>query len=87
MHGAVEIREEVLRAALLHFLPGSSANRRVRGDEANRLHRAMLRGTPIKSAVILQGIDGTATDVVEIDAASFYGGENSCCFVWLPRSE
>ena len=56
-------------------------------DGAMVAYRAMLHGTPVRSAVILQGIDGSATDVVEIDAGSFYGGENSCCFLWLPRPD
>jgi Tol biopolymer transport system component len=50
-------------------------------------YRAMLHGTPVRSAVILQGVNGSATDVVEMDEASFYGGDGSCCFLWLPRPQ
>jgi len=47
-------------------------------------YRASVRGPTRSSAVALQGIDGSFTDVVKIDGASFDIGDNPCCLAWLP---
>ena len=47
-------------------------------------YRAMLHGTPARSAVVLQGVDGSSTDVLLLDGASFDVGGGPCCLAWLP---
>ena len=47
-------------------------------------YRAMLHGTPVRSAVILQAVDNSFTDVVLLGGASFDFGEGPCCLAWLP---
>src|SRR4029453_1162390 len=53
-------------------------------DGTTLAYRAMLHGTPARSAVILQGVDGSFTDVALLDGASFDIGEGPCCLAWLP---
>jgi Tol biopolymer transport system component len=49
-------------------------------------YRAMLHGTPVRSAVILQAVDSSSTDVLLLDGVSFDIGEGPCCLAWLPAS-
>jgi hypothetical protein len=49
-------------------------------------YRAMLRGTPARSAVILQAVDNSFTNVVMVDGASLDIGEGPCCLAWLPAA-
>lgn len=53
-------------------------------DGTTLAYRAMLHGTPARSAVILQGVDDPFTDVVLLDGVSFDIGEGPCCLAWLP---
>jgi Tol biopolymer transport system component len=55
-------------------------------DGTTVAYRAMLHGTPARSAVILQGVDGSSTDVLLLDGASFDIGEGPCCLAWLPAA-
>jgi hypothetical protein len=48
-------------------------------------HRAILHGTPVRSAVVLQGIDGSSMAVVQLDAASVDIGEGPCLPCVAPR--
>jgi Tol biopolymer transport system component len=54
-------------------------------DGTTVAYRAMLHGTPARSAVILQAVDDSFTDVALLDGASFVGGE-ACCLAWLPAA-
>ena len=54
-------------------------------DGTTVAYRAILHGTPVRSAVILQAIDGSPADVVMLDGVSFDIGEG-CCLTWLPAS-
>jgi Tol biopolymer transport system component len=49
-------------------------------------YRAMLHGTPARSAVILQAVDSSSTEVLMLDGASFDIGEGPCCLAWLPAA-
>jgi len=55
-------------------------------DGTTLAYRAMLHGTPARSAVILQGVDDGSTDVILLHGASFDIGEGSCCLAWLPAA-
>lgn len=55
-------------------------------DGTTLAYRAMLHGTPVRSAVILQAVDNSFTDVVLLDGASFDIGEGTCCLAWLPAA-
>jgi hypothetical protein len=46
----------------------------------------MLHGTPARSAVILQAVDGSFTEVNLLDGASFATSEGPCCLAWLPAA-
>jgi Tol biopolymer transport system component len=53
-------------------------------DGTTLAYRAMLHGTPARSAVILQGVEDGSTDVLLLHGASFDIGEGPCCLAWLP---
>jgi Tol biopolymer transport system component len=55
-------------------------------DGTTLAYRAMLHGTPARSAVILQGVDDGSTDVILLHGASFDIGEGPCCLAWLPAA-
>ena len=55
-------------------------------DGTTLAYRAILHGAPVRSAVILQAVDNSFTDVVLLDGASFDIGEGPCCLAWLPAA-
>ncbi len=55
-------------------------------DGTTLAYRAMLHGTPARSAVILQGVDDGSTDVILLHGASFDIGDGPCCLAWLPAA-
>jgi Tol biopolymer transport system component len=55
-------------------------------DGTTVAYRAMLHGTPARSAVILQAVDDSFTDVALLDGASFDAGGEACCLAWLPAA-
>jgi hypothetical protein len=55
-------------------------------DGTTVAYRAMLHGTPARSAVILQAIDDSFTSVALLDGASFDVSGEACCLAWLPAA-
>ena len=58
-------------------------------DGTTVAYRAFITGTPIVSAVILQGVDDSSTEILRIDGPSFYitwGDNEACCLAWLPAT-
>jgi Tol biopolymer transport system component len=55
-------------------------------DGTTVAYRAMLHGTPARSAVILQAVDDSFTDVALLDGASFDTAGGACCLAWLPAA-
>jgi Tol biopolymer transport system component len=55
-------------------------------DETSLAYRAFINGTPIVSALILQGVDDSSTEVVRLDGPTFYTvwvDDRACCLAWL----
>lgn len=53
-------------------------------------YRAFITGTPIVSAVVLQGVDDSSTEILRVDGPTFYitwGSNEACCLAWLPATE
>jgi Tol biopolymer transport system component len=57
-------------------------------DGTSLAYRAFINGTPIVSALILQGVDDSSTEVVRLDGPTFYTvwAGDSCCLAWLPAA-
>jgi Tol biopolymer transport system component len=57
-------------------------------DGTSLAYRAFIDGTPIVSALILQGVDDSSTEVVRLDGPTFYTvwADDSCCLAWLPKA-
>jgi Tol biopolymer transport system component len=57
-------------------------------DGTSIAYRAFIHGTPIVSALILQGVDDSSTEVVRLDGPTFYTVwvDDSCCLAWLPAA-
>ena len=72
--GAVD-RDQCARASLVWSPDGTML-----------AYRAMINGTQVRSAVILQAIDNSFTNVVKVEGASFDIGEGPCCLAWLPAA-
>ena len=56
-------------------------------DGTSLAYRAFINGTPIVSALILQGVDDSSTEVVKLDGPTFYTvwvDDRACCLAWLP---
>jgi Tol biopolymer transport system component len=52
-------------------------------------YRAFIRGTPIVSALILEDVDDSSTEVVRLDGPTFYTtwvDDEACCLAWLPAA-
>jgi Tol biopolymer transport system component len=54
-------------------------------DGASLAYRAFINGTPIVSALVLQGVDDSSTEVVRLDGPTFYTvwADDGCCLAWL----
>ena len=58
-------------------------------DGASLAYRAFINGTPIVSALILEGVDDSSTEVVRLEGPTFYtvwGDDRACCLAWLPAT-
>jgi hypothetical protein len=64
----LEIAEERPRADLHHLLPGRTANRRVRGDEADAIGRPVLRREPLEQCVRVRRVADVERPVVLVGA-------------------
>ena len=49
-------------------------------------YAAFIHGTPIVSAVIVQGVDDSSTEILRIDGPTFYITWGTCCLAWLPAT-
>lgn len=58
-------------------------------DGTSLAYRAFINGTPIVSALILEGVDDSYTKVVRLEGPTFYtvwADDRACCLAWLPAS-
>ena len=58
-------------------------------DGMSLAYRAFINGTPIVSALILQGVDDSSTEVLRLDGPTFYtawSDDRACCLAWLPAA-
>ena len=58
-------------------------------DGTSLAYRALINGTPIVSALILEGVDDSSTEVVRLEGPTFYtvwGDDRACCLAWLPAT-
>jgi Tol biopolymer transport system component len=57
-------------------------------DGTSLAYRAFIHGTPIVSALVLQGVDDSSTEVFRLDGPTFYAAwaDGACCLAWLPAA-
>jgi Tol biopolymer transport system component len=57
-------------------------------DGTSLAYRAFINGTPIVSALVLQGVDDSSTEVLRLDGPTFYTvwADDGCCLAWLPAA-
>jgi Tol biopolymer transport system component len=86
---------DVTGLPLCRFEGASDGDHCVRGtivwspDGTTVAYRAFIQGTPIVSALILQSVDASSTEVVRVDGPTFYTSwvdDDACCLAWLPAA-